>query len=99
MNVKVTQFIAPHGRQETHYTKVPDDCAVGYESMTRHKCRLTAEVLSVPGRQVSLCIEHAEGDYDIEVVENGPAVQEAIATMLRRFDGARFEQWLKEMVA
>jgi hypothetical protein len=95
MHVKVLQFIPPLRRQEIHTTEVADDCAVGYESMARHNCRLTAEVLSTPGREVSLCIEHEEGDYDNELVRNGPAVTEALEKMLRRFDGAQFEKWLR----
>lgn len=95
ITVEITQFIAPHGEQRLRHAEVPDDCAVGYEALRRHKCRLTAEVLM--GGQVSQCIEHDEGDYAIEITENGPAVQEALTKMLRDFDGAKFEQWLKSM--
>ena len=95
MIVEITQFIAPHGGQRKVTCEVPDDCAVGYESLKRHKCRLTAEVLMTG--VVSQCIEHEEGDYDIAVTANGPAVTDALVEMIRKFDGADFEKWLKEV--
>jgi hypothetical protein len=97
MIVKITQFIAPYGEQRERSCEVPDDCGVGYESLKRHGCRLTAEVLSVG--MVSQTVEHDEGDFLIEVTPNGPEVQTALIKMLREFDGAKFEEWLKEMAA
>ena len=76
MIVKITQFIAPHGEQRERTCEVPDDCALGYESLKRHGCRLTAEVLMTGA--VSQTIEHEEGDFLIEITSNGPAVQEAL---------------------
>lgn len=95
ITVDITKFIAPHGEQRQCHAEVPDDCAVGYESLRRHGCRLTAEVLTTG--HVSQCIEHDEGDYDIAVTSNGPAVQDALVKMLRDFDGAKFEEWLQEV--
>lgn len=95
ITVEITQFIAPHGEQRLRHAEVPNDCAVGYEALRRHGCRLTAEVLMTG--HVSQCIEHEEGDYDMEVTENGPVVQESLVKMLRKFDGAEFERWLKNM--
>jgi hypothetical protein len=90
--VEITQFHRPNGRTTLEFTDLPNDCAVGYEAMKRHGCRLTAEEIY---GNISVCIEHPEGDYDIEVVANGPKVQEALADMLRRFDGGSFQKWLK----
>lgn len=95
MIVEITQFIAPDGEQRTRQCEVPDDCAVGYESLRRHKCRLTAEVLM--DGMVSQCVEHEEGDFLIEVTPNGPPVHKALVKMLREFDGATFEYWLQGM--
>jgi hypothetical protein len=95
MQVKITQFIAPHGEQRERSCEVPDDCAVGYESLKRHGCRLTAEVLM--GGMVSQTVEHEDGDFLIEITPNGPEVQEALIKMLREFDGAKFEAWLQEV--
>lgn len=93
MEVKVTQFQRPNGRTNTVSTEVPNDCAVGYEAMQRKGCRLTAEVL--PNSLVSLCIEHPEGDYYIQLARNGPKVQATIAEALRNFDEVAFDEWLK----
>jgi hypothetical protein len=98
MTVEVIQFMLPNGRQVRQTTQVPDDCAPGYEAMRAAGLRLTAEMLTTG--EVSLCIEHpGEGDYAIDVVSNGPAVQDSIARMLREFDGKKCRQWLKEVRA
>lgn len=97
ITVKIIQFIAPHGEQREHSCEVPNDCAVGYEAIRRHRCRLTAEVLSVG--MVSQCVEHEEGDFLMEVTPNGPQVQDALVKMLCEFDGAKFEEWLREVTA
>lgn len=88
MKIQVVQFIRPAGEQRMRSVEVPDDCAVGYEALTRKKCRLTAEVLMTG--HVSQCIEHEDGDFAIEVTANGPEVQEALVKMIRGFDGASF---------
>jgi len=97
ITVEITQFIAPHGEQRMRSAEVPDDCAVGYEALRRHGCRLTAEVLMTG--HVSQCVEHDEGDYDIQITTNGSAVQGALVKMLRAFDGAKFAEWLAEVAA
>jgi hypothetical protein len=98
MLVEVTEFIPPRGRQEQQHLEVADDCAVGYESLRRHHCRLTAERLTTGS--ISTCIEHEEGDYDIQIVPHELGkFKEAVEGMLRRFDGAKFEEWLKAVTA
>lgn len=97
MKVVVIQFIAPFGEQREQSVEVPNDCAVGYEALRRHGCRLTAEVLMTG--LVSQCIEHEEGDYDIRITKNGPEVMTELGTMIREFDGAKFEEWLAELTA
>lgn len=94
MQVAVTEFVRPRGEQRPQTMTVADDCAVGYEAMRRHKCRLTGEYLGPTGLH-SLCIEHEEGDYAIEIVSAEKA-RAAVEKMLREFDGAKFEEWLKE---
>ena len=84
--------IAPHGEQRPRSAEVPNDCAVGYEALRRKGCRLTAEVL-ITGH-VSQTVEHKEGDFLIEITNNGPEVKEALIKMLREFDGKQFDDWL-----
>jgi hypothetical protein len=95
MKVEVTEFVRPNGERRIHSVDVADDCAVGYEALRRKGCRLTAEYLMTGA--VSQTVEHEEGDFLIEVTfkheENIPALEK----MLREFDGARFDEWLKEM--
>jgi hypothetical protein len=103
MLIDIIQFIPPRGRQELRQIEVPDDCAVGYESMRRHGCRLTVETLMTG--MVSTCIEHEEGDYDIKLLRlpgrpgKLQTLPQAVTAMLQRFDGAKFEKWLEEVRA
>ena len=97
MQVEVIQFIAPFGEQRERRVEVPNDCAVGYEALRRHGCRLTAEVLN--GGLVSQCVEHEEGDFLIEITNNGPEVTAALIKMLREFDGTKFQEWLTAVTA
>lgn len=97
MKVEITQFIAPHGEQRQRFAEVPDDCAAGYEALRRKQCRLTAEVLTTG--HVSQCVEHKEGDFLIEVTNNGPEVQTALVKMLHEFDGLTFDYWLRGLNA
>jgi hypothetical protein len=95
MQVKIIQFIPPRGKQRERSCEVPNDCAVGYESLKRHGCRLTAEVLI--GGLVSQAVEHEDGDFLIEITFNGPDVQDALVKMLREFDGVKFDKWLRDI--
>ena len=93
MTVDITQFIAPNGEQVIRHCEVPNDCGVGYEALKRKGCRLTAEVLLTG--HVSQCIEHEEGDFAIQVTANGIDVLDALVKMIREFNGAAFDRWLK----
>lgn len=95
MRVSVINFIPPRGRQETLTVDIPDDCAVGYEAIRRHNCRLTVERLMTG--HISQCIEHEEGDYAIEICANSPKAPEVLAKMIRSFDSVAFEKWLLEL--
>lgn len=95
MIVEVTEFVRPNGEPRKHLVAVADDCAVGYEALRRKGCQLTAEYLMTGA--VSQTVEHHEGDFLIEVTfehkDNIPALEK----MLREFDGAKFDEWLKEV--
>jgi hypothetical protein len=90
--VEVTQYHRPRGRKTLEHTQLPNDCAVGYEALTRKNCRLTAESIF---SNVNLCIEHDAGDYVSLIVPNGPEVQRALANAVRAFDVVKFDQWLE----
>ena len=82
MEVVVTQYLMPNGRQSQSMTDVPDACAADYERMKSYGMNLAAEVLGTG--LVSLTIEdrEREADFACELVCNGPDVQDAYARIL-----------------
>lgn len=96
MNVEVTQFLLPNGRQVPITVSVPDNLQSKYRILHDCGARLTAEVLTTGA--VSVCVEEPEiGDFDIRVHKNGPEVPAAIADMIDVFDPIAFRAWQQEM--
>jgi hypothetical protein len=92
--VELIQFMRPNGRQVPSSCEVSDDLASNYRALREAGCRLTAEVLMTG--VVSQAIEHSEGDFAIELCQNAPdKPREALENLLRRFNTADFEEWLK----
>lgn len=90
MEVEVTQFIAPHGRQREERTTLRDDpaLAAAYAKMQANGHRFTAEVLRTG--HVSICIESDEDDVVHKLASNGPQVQTAMEQALLEYE-ARVE--------
>lgn len=81
--IKFTQFMRPSGRPVPMTIERPDDiCGLAQQIIGAGHC-FEAEVLATG--EVSLTITSPDGDEDIEVVQNGPAVPEAVDRMVRRF--------------
>ena len=78
----VQQYMMPDGRRVEQSTELPASCNADYYRMCYAGYNLAAEMLSTG--QVSLTIENSEKDLDIEIVANGPGVQEAYVKMLAR---------------
>lgn len=97
MQIEITQFLLPDGRQRRCTLVIPDELGGQYERIKRSGVRLTAEVLTTG--EVSLCLEDpgVGDDFDIRVVENGPAVPQAWEDMIRQFDTAAYKAWHNDM--
>jgi len=92
-DVEVTQFLRPDGRQQKQTTTLDNMAAQPhYVAMRAAGCRLTAE--NIHG-QVSLCIEHPEGDFRHKIVANGPLIQRAIEEMLVSFTPEKLADWAR----
>lgn len=93
MDIQITQYMRPDGRQEVRTTPIRDDLADQYDKIRRCGANLTAEVLMTG--EVSLCIADSkvEDDFDIRVVANGPAVTQAWESMIGGFCALAFETW------
>lgn len=103
MEITVTQFVRPNGRQRQETIEnMPEDLKPYLDAIKKADCRLTAEVIF---GQVSFCIEHEEGDFDIELCANGPlpdgraGTRVGLETLIRRFDTKKFKKWLRAVPA
>lgn len=96
MIVELTQFMRPDGRQVASSCDVSEELKEQYQQLRSLGCRLTCEVLQTS--DISLAIEHEEGDYAIELCENAPdKPKAALEKLLRRFKPEEFREWLKEI--
>jgi hypothetical protein len=86
----VTQYIRPDGRSVAVTTELPAISRDAYLDMLEHGCRLEAEALVTGEVSVTVYDPETESDVDIELVSNGPGIQDEIAEMLNR------RQWLKQ---
>lgn len=97
IRIPLTQFLRPDGRtQDIWCDDMPSDLAPKMDALTAHGCRLTCEELMTG--TVSLAIEHPEGDFDIELAENGAgpnSPKNSLERLIRRFDSNSFENWLR----
>jgi hypothetical protein len=96
MNVPLTQFLRPNGRQVTVTCKdVNDNLQKNYDEIKANGLRLACEELSTG--VVSIALEHDLGDYDMELCQNKPdAPKQALEKLIERFNLADFKHWLNE---
>lgn len=80
--VDVIQFLMPNGKQKLATTRLPESHKEQYRQMIVCGCRFEAEQLTTG--EVSVTISDGEGDVDISITRNGPAVQNGMIAMLER---------------
>jgi hypothetical protein len=88
MQVNLTQFIRPNGRQRQTFAEVSDDLRARVEAIRAAGLRFTAEDLG--NGKVSLCIENDEEDLAIEIADNGPGENSptvALERLIRSYRG------------
>jgi hypothetical protein len=76
----VIQFMRPDGRRVSQTVHLAIDFEDAYREMMEAGYRFEAEVLQT--NHVSVTVANGERDADIKVVENGPAVKDAMEQML-----------------
>lgn len=95
VEMPAVEYVRPNGRRVHHTVEVPKALEDQVLALRERGCWLAGEVLTTG--QVSLTIEHKEGDFDGILCPNGPEVQEATETLIGRFDAERFDRWLREV--
>lgn len=81
--IAFTQYLMPHGRRDTVHIDRPDDIAAKAEIIRAAGYDLTCEMLS-DFQTISLTVEGRDGDFDIEIATNGPAVPAAVDVLITR---------------
>jgi hypothetical protein len=95
MRVDLIQFLRPNGNTRAAWCEVSDELKPQYEALRENGCRITCEELS--DGNVSIAIEHAKGDFDIELCANKPHdPKAALERLIGRFDQAKFDKWEAE---
>jgi hypothetical protein len=101
ITIPLTQFILPDGRQsDTFCDGLPADLQSQYDLIRENGCRLTCEILTTG--DISLAVEHKDGDFDIEIATNGPgekSPKKSLERLIRRFNVDAFEKWLESIAA
>jgi hypothetical protein len=93
VKVLLTQFMRPSGREVPVSAEIDDTLADKVSIIRSYKCRFTCEVLTT--NQVSIAIEHEEGDFTIELASNAPnAPTQALEKLIREFKPDEFAEWL-----
>lgn len=95
MEIPITQYLRPNGRQRRQTTQIPDSLSGHYEKLQVAGVRIAAEVLITD--EVSLTIEDPRfGDFDSELVPNGAQVLVALERLVGRFDLEDCQRWQKD---
>lgn len=82
--IPFTQFVAPNGTRREVTIVVSDETATKARLIIQRGFAFECEVLM--SGEVSLTVtDPDEGDLDIEVVQNGPGVREAVERLVDRF--------------
>jgi len=81
--LKATEFIRPFGRKKPYFTEMDDEFKPFYEDMTAKGCEIQVEVLWTGEASLTVSNPSEMVDYDIELVENGPEVIEALKRLLK----------------
>lgn len=95
MDLTVTQFMRPDGRRKPIVLQIPDDCEAKVKELQACGCEITCEQM-MNGQAVQY-ISHNEGDFAIEMSSSGKDADAALLKMIRGFDTATFNEWLKEV--
>ncbi len=80
--VSVIQYLKPVGHQKRVLTELPIESQANYLDMDKAGYYFEAEMLRTG--DISVTISKEGFDLDIEVIPNGPGVQEAMVKMLER---------------
>lgn len=93
-----TQYMRPNGRPVPFSCELPKHLESKAKAVRDAGLRPAAEVLMT--NKVSLSLENREmGDYDGEIVANGPSVLDAWARILERFDPEQAAKWQETELA
>ncbi len=86
MAIEFTQFVLPRGERKQLFIDRPEEVEAVAERFVAGGGWFEAEILTTGHVSLTACMNRDDGDNDIEieVVENGPAVVEAVDRLVAR---------------
>lgn len=99
MQIRVTQYLRPDGRQKVLRMEIPDSYQEQYDLIRSCGCELTCEQLrnGTAVHYISSIVE--ENDFAIEITPVGDtaAAEAKLLEMIATFDKERFECWREQL--
>lgn len=95
MQIKIIQFVRPHGGRRELSFELTDDLKTQMELIQSCGCEITCEQLQT--QKAAQYVTHEKGDFDITISACGNDANKALEEMIRRFDKTEFETWLESM--
>lgn len=83
-NVPFIQYMLPDGRKKPVMIDRPDNIAAVADNIRSHGFRFEIEVLRTG--LVSMTVSDDDGDYHQKICRNGPAIPDAVDTLISTFD-------------
>jgi hypothetical protein len=96
MEIHLTQYLLPDGRQREVSVDVPDSLRAKLAKIRKAGLTIEAEVLTTAEVSFTLACHKYAADYDILICTNGPGTRENLIRLIERFDEKECKKWLRE---
>ncbi len=93
MQIKVIQYLRPHGEPKALTVEIPDKFKNVIAKLDELDLRITCEQLT--NGLVAQCISHKKGDFTIELTLPGEPTHAKLLEMLDNFNEEAFKSWLE----
>lgn len=96
MEIQLTQYLLPDGRQRKVSIEVPDSLAPILKKISKAGLTIEAEILTTTEVSFTLACHKYAADYDILICTNGPGTRESLVKLIERFNEKQCKKWLRD---